>query len=150
MSSFVQVFVSSCIHLFIHLLVVVLSFPSGLTRGTFSEISNVSLDSDLTEFMPELQSAEAQAALDVPLMSQDPPEVEQMVEDAYLQEESERSTRKRTKNTGGGERSEGAPAAQGLTLPLSTEGGKLRLGAAGAGALARGVVCVHVQHLLKY
>lgn len=86
----------------------------------------MSLDSDLTEFMPELQSAEAQAALDVPLMSQDPPEVEQMVEEAYLQEEatSERTTRKRTKNTGEGERSEGVPAAQGLTLPLNTEGEK--------------------------
>ncbi|XP_042877221.1 reticulophagy regulator 3-like [Penaeus japonicus] len=96
-------------------------------RGEDSEmeISNVSLDSDLTEFMPELQSAEAQAALDVPLMSQDPPEVEQMVEEAYLQEEatSERTTRKRTKNTGEGERSEGVPAAQGLTLPLNTEDG---------------------------
>lgn len=102
----------------------------------------MSLDSDLTEFMPELQSAEAQAALDVPLMSQDPPEVEQMVEDAYLQEDSERSTRKRTKNTGGGERGEGAPAAQGLTLPLSSEGGqesRVR-GGLGIGTLASGLV----------
>ena len=40
----------------------------------------MSLDSDMSEFMPELQSLEAQAALDVPLMSQDPLEVEQTEE----------------------------------------------------------------------
>lgn len=40
----------------------------------------MSLDSDISEFMPELQSLEAQAALDVPLMSQDPLEVEQTEE----------------------------------------------------------------------
>ncbi|XP_045121138.1 reticulophagy regulator 3-like [Portunus trituberculatus] len=44
------------------------------------ETSHVSLDSDISEFMPELQSLEAQAALDVPLMSQDPLEVEQTEE----------------------------------------------------------------------
>lgn len=49
-------------------------------HGLIAEASHVSLDSDISEFMPELQSLEAQAALDVPLMSQDPLEVEQTEE----------------------------------------------------------------------
>lgn len=46
---------------------------------TVSETSNVSLDSDISEFLPELQSLETQAALEVPLTSQDPPEVDEVV-----------------------------------------------------------------------
>ncbi|XP_066960244.1 reticulophagy regulator 3 isoform X1 [Macrobrachium rosenbergii] len=72
-------------------------------RGEDSQMdaSNISMDSDINEFLPELRSPEAQAALDVPLMSQDPPEVEQMVEEAYLQEdEMSSTTRKRRRGDG--------------------------------------------------
>ncbi|XP_042207611.1 uncharacterized protein LOC121856270 [Homarus americanus] len=85
------------------------------------ETSNVSLDSDISEFMPELQSLEAQAALDVPLMSQDPPEVEQMMEEAETLREAAResSTRKRSRKGSKGA-GEASAAAQGLSLPLVT------------------------------
>ncbi|XP_068222722.1 reticulophagy regulator 3 isoform X2 [Palaemon carinicauda] len=93
-------------------------------RGEDSQMdtSNISMDSDINEFLPELRSAEAQAALDVPLMSQDPPEVEQMVEEAYLQEEEMASTtRKRRK---GGKNDEGESlAAEDLSLPLQSADG---------------------------
>ncbi|KAK3875730.1 hypothetical protein Pcinc_019419, partial [Petrolisthes cinctipes] len=52
-------------------------------RGDTSamETSNVSLDSDISDFLPELQSLETQAALEVPLTSQDPPVVEEVVQE---------------------------------------------------------------------
>ncbi|KAG0719696.1 Reticulophagy regulator 3 [Chionoecetes opilio] len=64
------------------------------------EASHVSLDSDMSEFMPELQSLEAQAALDVPLMSQDPLEVEQ-TEEAGAQNRKGGSTTRRRKGPKG-------------------------------------------------
>lgn len=76
--------------------------------------------------MPELQSLEAQAALDVPLMSQDPPEVEQVIEEAYQHQETEQGTkiRKRSrKGARGGD--EAAAASQELSLPLMTGGMEL-------------------------
>lgn len=69
-----------------------------------SEASHVSLDSDISEFMPELQSLEAQAALDVPLMSQDPLEVEETKEvSASSNEGSKTTTRRRKGGKGSGD-----------------------------------------------
>ncbi|KAK4311814.1 hypothetical protein Pmani_016719 [Petrolisthes manimaculis] len=52
-------------------------------RGDTSamETSNVSMDSDISDFLPELQSLETQAALEVPLTSQDSPVVEEVVQE---------------------------------------------------------------------
>lgn len=68
-----------------------------------SETSSVSLDSDISEFMPELQSLEAQAALDVPLMSQDPLEVEEMKEISASAKEGSTTTRRRKGGKGSGD-----------------------------------------------
>lgn len=75
-------------------------------RGDTSgmEASHVSLDSDISEFMPELQSLEAQAALDVPLMSQDPLEVEETKEvSASAKEGGKTTTRRRKGGKGSGD-----------------------------------------------
>ncbi|XP_069948135.1 reticulophagy regulator 3 [Cherax quadricarinatus] len=84
------------------------------------ETSNVSLDSDISEFMPELQSLEAQAALDVPLMSQDPPEVEEIIEEAHLRKEvSQDSTSRKRAPKGSKGASEGTAVSPGFSLPLA-------------------------------
>lgn len=86
-------------------------------RGDVSgmETSNVSLDSDISEFMPELQSLEAQAALDVPLTSQDPPEVEEMLEEAELHSEASQEGLARKRSSKGSKQatSQGLPFATG-------------------------------------
>lgn len=61
----------------------------------------MSLDSDISEFMPELQSLEAQAALDVPLMSQDPLEVEQTDEMGPQARKDKSTTTRRRKGPKG-------------------------------------------------
>lgn len=88
--------------------------------GSGMDTSRVSLDSDISEFMPELQSLEAQAALDVPLMSQDPPEVEQIIEEAHVQEDVARESKVRKRSQKGKGSSEGSELSRGLSLPLAT------------------------------
>lgn len=61
----------------------------------------MSLDSDINEFLPELQSLEAQAALDVPLMSQDPLEVEQTEEMGAQAKKGKSTTARRRKGPKG-------------------------------------------------
>ena len=56
--------------------------------------STESIDSELAEFLPEEESIETQAALAVPLLSQDPPEIEEQV--AVIQ--NNRRLRRRDKN----------------------------------------------------
>lgn len=99
----------------------------GMTRNLCNflfvpDASHVSLDSDISEFMPELQSLEALAALDVPLMSQDPPEVEQIIEEAHVQEDMARESKVRKRSRKGSKSSDGSELSRGLSLPLATGG----------------------------
>lgn len=78
----------------------------------------MSLDSDISEFMPELQSLEAQAALDVPLMSQDPLEVEETEEVSATSKEGS-TTGKSTRRRKGGK---GSGDDDSVISPVSTQG----------------------------
>lgn len=78
----------------------------------------MSLDSDISEFMPELQSLEAQAALDVPLMSQDPLEVEETEGVGVAAKEGSTKTTTTRRRKGG--KSSGEDDS--VISPVSTQG----------------------------
>ncbi|XP_076047596.1 uncharacterized protein LOC143029085 [Oratosquilla oratoria] len=82
------------------------------------EASHESLDNDLAEFLPEEKSAEAQAALDVPLMSQDPTEDQSLEEEEDVVEEviQEQVDKKGSKRYKRGSGAGSAPSD--LSLPI--------------------------------